>query len=104
MTRSDLNMECQDLELIIDGLASGKEAYRKEETEYSLEEALDYLREYLDELKVLNGQIIENGNTPELLEVVHEKYTELWLFQVYFYVDSLPRIIGRLMRYPNCNE
>ncbi len=46
MTRSDLNMECQDLELIIDGLASGKEAYRKEETEYSLEEALDYLREY----------------------------------------------------------
>ena len=86
---------------IIDGLAAGKETYHEEETQYSLEEALEYLRDFLCELKELNGQIIENGNTPELLEEVYKKYTELWLFQLYFYVDSLPRVIGGLSRYPN---
>ena len=104
MNRTDLNAECKDLELIIDGLATGKESYRKEETQYSLEEALAFLRDYLQELKDLNGQIIENGNTPEMLEIIYKKYTELWLFQLYFYVDSLPRVVGGLWRYPNPNE
>lgn len=104
MNRTDLNAECKDLELIIDGLATGKETYRKEETQYSLEKALAFLRDYLQELKDLNCQIIENGNTPDMLEKVYKKYTELWLFQLYFYVDSLPRVVGGLWRYPNPNE
>ena len=101
MARSNLNAECEDLELIIDGLAAGKETYHEEEAQYSLEEALGYLRDFLHELKELNGQITESGNTPELLEEVYKKYTELWLFQLYFYVDSLPRVVGGLWRYPN---
>ena len=83
MARSNLNAECEDLELIIDGLAAGKETYHEEEAQYSLEEALGYLRDFLHELKELNGQITESGNTPELLEEVYKKYTELWLFQLY---------------------
>ena len=101
MARSDLNTECRDLELIIDGLVTGKEKYHEEETQYSLDEALDYLRGFLQEVNDLNDQIIKNGNTTELLEEVHKKYTELWLFQLYFYVDSLPRVVGGLWRYPS---
>ena len=89
---------------IIEGLTTGKETYREEDTRYSLEEALNYLREYLQELKDLNVQIIDKGNTPELLKKVHDKYTELWLFQLFFPVDSLPRVIGPLWRYPDCDE
>lgn len=100
----NLNSIYEDLELIIEGLATGKETYREEETRYSLEEALDYLREYLQGLKDLNNQIVEQGNTPALLKKVHEKYTELWLFQLYFPVDSLPSVIGPLWRYPDCDE
>ena len=85
--------------MIIDGLAAGEETYNEEETQYSLEEALDYLRGFLQELNDLNDQIIMNGNTAELLEEVHKKYTELWLFQLYFHVYSLPRVIGGLLRY-----
>lgn len=96
-----LSRECEDLELIIDNLATGKETG---ESRYSLEEALDYLRQYLQELKAIDAQIMEHGNTPELLKKVHDKYTELWLFQVYFRVDSLPRVIGGLWQYPERNE
>ena len=98
--QTDLNSICKDLELIIEGLATGKESYREEETRYSLEKAVDYLREYLQELKDLSRQILEYGNTPKLLKKVHDKYTELWLFQLYFPVDSLPGVIGPLWRYP----
>ena len=104
MNRTNLNNICEDLELIIEGLTTGKGIYREEDTRYSLEEALNYLREYLQELKDLNVQIIDKGNTPELLKKVHDKYTELWLFQLFFPVDSLPRVIGPLWRYPNCDE
>ena len=83
MNRTNLNNICEDLELIIEGLTTGKEIYREEDTRYSLEEALNYLREYLQELKDLNVQIIDKGNTPELLKKVHDKYTELWLFQLF---------------------
>lgn len=104
MNRTNLNNICEDLELIIEGLTTGKEIYREEDTRYSLEEALNYLREYLQELKDLNVQIIDKGNTPELLKKVHDKYTELWLFQLFFPVDSLPRVIDPLWRYPDCDE
>ena len=104
MNRTNLNNICEDLELIIEGLTTGKGIYREEDTRYSLEEALNYLREYLQELKDLNVQIIDKGNTPELLKKVHDKYTELWLFQLFFPVDSLPRVIGPLWRYPDCDE
>ena len=102
--QTDLSNICKDLEIIIDDLATGKETYREEDTRYSVEEALDYLREYLQELKDLNDQIIDKGNTPELLKKVHDKYTELWLFRLYFPVNSLPRVIGPLWRYPNGDE
>ena len=104
MDRTNLNAECKDLELIIEGLETGKESYNKDEAQYPFSEALAFLRDYLQELKTLNNQIIENGNTPDLLNEVHQKYTELWLFQLNFYVDSLPRVIGGLWRYPNSNE
>ena len=96
-----LSEECKDLEQIINNLAIGKEAYEIEDERYTLEEAVDYLRDYLQELKELDAQIVESGNTPELLKKVYEKYTELWLFQLYFRVDSLPRVIGPLMHYAN---
>ena len=102
--QTNLSNECNELELIIEGLSAGKETYRKEDTQYSLEEALDYLREYIQELKELNTEIVEQGNTPELLKKVYEKYTELYLFQLYFPVDSLPRVIGPLWHYPKGNE
>lgn len=104
MNRTNLNSECKDLELIIEGLETGKETYKKEDVKYPLNEALSYLREFLQEIKSLNDQIIENGNTPELLDEVHQKYSELWLFQLHFYVDSLSRVVGGLWRYPNSNE
>ena len=47
-----------------------------------------------------NAEIIEKGNTPEMLEKVHKKYTELWLFQLSFTVESLPRVIRVLLYYP----
>ena len=96
-----MSEECKDLEQIINNLAIGKEAYEIEDERYTLEEAVDYLRDYLQELKELDAQIVESGNTPELLKKVYEKYTELWLFQLYFRVDSLPRVIGPLMHYAN---
>lgn len=68
MNRLNLNKICEDLELIIKGLTTGKESYREEGTRYSLEEALDYLQEYLQGLKNLNNQIVKQGNTPELLK------------------------------------
>ena len=96
-----LSEECKELELIINNLTLGKETCEIEDDRYSLEEAIDYLRDYLQELKDLDAQIVEKGNAPELLKKVYEKYTELWLFQVYFRVESLPRVIGPLMHYAN---
>ena len=104
MKKTDLNTECKDLEFIIDNLVMGKESYEIEDTRYNLEEGIEFLRGFLQELKGLNNQIIEQGNTPELLKKIYEKYTELWLFQLYIHVDSLPVVIGGLMRYPNYVE
>ena len=96
-----LSEECKDLELIINNLVIGKETYEIEDDRCSFEEAIDYLRDYLQELKDLDAKSVKKGNTPELLKKVYEKYTELWLFQVYFRVESLPRVIGALMHYAN---
>ncbi len=109
MNQIGLSKECKDLEQIIDNLALGKETfdnetYEIEGTEYTPEEAIDYLRDYLQELKDLDNQIAKLGNTPELLETIHNKYIELWLFQLHFSIASLPRVIGRLLRYPNNDE
>lgn len=104
MSRVGLSRECKDLAFIIENLTAGKETCEIGDTRYSLEDAIDYLRGFLQELKELDDQIAEHGNTPEMLEKVHEKYTELWLFQLNFTVDSLPRVIGSLWRYPDCDK
>ena len=101
MSQIGLNRECMNLERIIEDLATGKEKCADDDPQYSLNEALDYLREYLQELKELNNQILEQGNTPELLKKVHDKYTELWLFGVYYPVNSLPLVVGPLLHYPD---
>lgn len=89
---------------IIDNLEKGKESCEIGDTRYSLDDVLCFLRGYLQEIKDLNERLAEHGNTPELLKEVHEKYTELWLFQVSFTVQSLPRVISGLLYYPNQNE
>ncbi len=102
--RTDLNNECKELETIIENIVSGKETFDTEDARFTLDAVIEYLRDYLHELKNLNVQITEHGNTPELLKTVYDKYTELWLFQGYCNVDSLPRVIGSLWRYPDDRE
>ncbi len=99
--KTDLTRECSDLELIINNLATGNETCDIRDDHHSLDAAIGYLRDFLQELKELNDQIIGQGNTPALLKTVHDKYTELWLFQLSFYVSSLSRVIGALWQYPN---
>lgn len=98
--RTDLNRECRGLELIIDNLEKGKESCRFDDSSHSLEVIIDYLRGYLQELKELNRQIMVQGNAPELLQSVYDKYSELWCFQIDHYIDSLPSVIDGLWRYP----
>ena len=74
------------------------------ESDGDMDKAIEYLRGFHQELKELDSLIAEQGNTPELLEKVHEKYTALWLFQLSFKVDSLPRVIGGLLCYPDSDE
>ncbi len=104
MSQIGLHRECDDLERIIEDLAMGKETCEIEDSRYTFEDVLNYLRGYLQELKDLDARLLKQGNTPELLKEVHDKYSELWLFQVSFTVDSLPRVIGRLWRYPDLSE
>ena len=101
MKEPGLGNICRNLELIIDNLMAGTETYETEDDRYSFEDIIGYLHGFLEELKDLNKRISDNGNTPQLLEEVHMKYTELWLFQVNFTIDSLPLVIGALMRYPD---
>ena len=104
MMKTNLNNECKNLELIIEDLATGKETCDISDDQYSVDDVLEYLRGYLQELEDLNRQITKHGNTSELLKKVHDKYSELWLFQLRFTVDSLPRGIGGLLRYPKDEE
>ena len=55
----------------------------------------------MQELQTLNEQIAEQGNTEELLKIVQEKYTELWIFQLSFTIQSLSNVIDGLRRYPD---
>ncbi len=100
MEKVGLSDEIKNLELIIDDLTEGRETCEISDPKNTFEDALEYLRDYLQELKDLDKQIAENGNTPEMLKAVHDKYSELWLFQLMCTVQSLPRVIGPLMSYP----
>lgn len=104
MHQLGLSSKCKNLELIIENLTAGKETCEIGDDRYSLEDVIDYLRGFLQELKDLDDQIAKHGNTPEMLEKVYEKYTELWLFQLTFSIESPPRVIGGLWRYPDCAE
>ena len=73
------------MEFIIENLLTGKESCETEDSQYTPEDAIDYLQGFLQELNELNTQIIEQGNTPELLDCVFKKYTELWLFHFRLY-------------------
>ncbi|MBO4895076.1 MAG: hypothetical protein J5562_09210 [Clostridia bacterium] len=101
MSRTNLNSECDDLEVLINDLIIGKETCETEDFNFTQEDAIEYLQSYLQELKEINNQIQKQGNTSELLKSVYNKYTEFWLFGVKFSVNGLPRIIGGLMHYPN---
>ena len=103
MKKTNLNSECKDLEFIIENLLTGKESCETEDSQYTPEDAIDFLQGFLQELNELNTQIIEQGNTPELLDCVFKKYTELWLFHLDFTIDHLPRVIMGLWRYPECD-
>ena len=99
--KMNLDDECKNLAIIIDDLVMGKEKYVISSKNFTLKDVIDYLYCFLNELKNLNNRIIDTGNTPELLKEVHDKYNELWMFQIECYIDSLPIVIGALWRYPN---
>lgn len=99
MHQKNLNDECKELTSIIDNLATGKEICEIADDRFSLADVIDYLKGFLQELIELNAQIADCGNTPELLKKVNEKYTELWLFQIDFRVESLTRVIRGLWLY-----
>lgn len=104
MEKVGLSDEIKNLELIIDDLAAGCEEFEISDPQNTPEDALDFLRDYLQELKDLDQRIAECGNTPEMLKEVHDKYSELWVFQLMCTVQSLPRVIGPLMSYPKPYE
>ena len=99
--KTDLNDECKNLELIINDLVEGRETCEIGDDRFTLEDVLVFLRGYLQELKDLNERIIVQGNTSELMEEVSGKYMELWMFQSIYTIQSLPRVIGPLMSYPD---
>ena len=101
--KMNLDDECKNLAIIIDGLVMGKEKCVISSNNFTSKDVIDYLYGFLDELKNLNNRIIDTGNTPELLKEVHDKYNELWMFQLECYIDNLPIVIGALWRYPNDN-
>lgn len=102
-TRNNLNSECENLERIIERISSGDEKCNID-NRFSIEEALDYLQDYLQDLNELNRLISEQGNTPENMKQVNDMYSKLWMFQLYCTVESLPRVIGGLLHYPNNTE
>lgn len=101
--KTNLNDECKNLKIIIENLRTGKEKCKILSEQFSLSDAIDYLCEFEKELENLNSKIIASGNTQELLKEVYNKYSELWLFQLYYTIDSLVIVIGALWRYPNAD-
>ena len=102
--RTGLDKECRALERIIDRLSGGEETCEIADRFYTLENALEFLRGFLQELKTLNAQIAEHGNTEELLKMVQEKYSELWVFALSFTIQSLPGVVDGLRRYPRTDD
>lgn len=102
--RTGLDKECRALERIIDRLSGGEETVEIADKFYTPENALEFLRGFLQELKTLNAQIAEHGNTEELLKIVQEKYSELWVFALSFTIKSLPGVIDGLRRYPGTDD
>ena len=102
--RTGLDKECRALERIIDRLSGGEETCEIADPFYTLGTALEFLRGFLQELKILNAQIAEHGNTEELLKIVQEKYSELWVFALSFTIKSLPGVIDGLRRYPGTDD
>lgn len=82
MRQVGLSKECKDLEMIINNLEAGQERNEIEDSSYTREEAIDYLKKYLQELREVDAQLTEQGNTSELLKKVYDKYTELWLYSL----------------------
>lgn len=99
--RGGLDKACRDLERIIDDLSGGKETVEIADQFYTPENALAFLRDFLQELQALNAQIAEHGNTRELLQIVQDKYSELWVFQLSFTIKSLSSVIDELRSYPD---
>jgi hypothetical protein len=104
MKAAGLNKACRDLERIIDDISGGKETVEIVDAYYTIENVLAFLRGFLQELKALDTQIEEHGNTKELMQIVQDKYSELWVFQLSFPIKSLPRVIDALRRYSEINQ
>lgn len=101
--KTNLNDECKNLKIIIDNLRIGKETCKILSEQFSLSDVIDYLCRFEKELESLNSKIITCGNTQDLLKEVYNKYSELWLFQLNYMIDSLVIVIGALWRYPNAD-
>lgn len=99
--KTNLNDECKNLKTIIENLQTGKDKCEIYNEQFSLNDVIDYLCGFEKELESLNSKIIACGNTQELLKEVYNKYSELWLFQLNYTIDSLAIVIGALWRYPN---
>ncbi len=100
-TRLGLAKACRDLERIVEKLSSGKETVEIADAFYTPENVLSYLRDFLQALQALNAQIAEQGNTDELLGMVQEMHSDLWVFSLSFPIDSLQSVLDRLRRYPD---
>ena len=102
--RTGLDKECRALERIIVRLSRGEETCEIADPFYTPETALAFLRDFLQELKILNARIAEHGNSEELLNIVQEKYSELWVFAMSFTIPSLPDVLDGLRRYPDTGD
>jgi hypothetical protein len=100
MAQNGLGEICDTISSIIDKLNTGEETCRIGDGR-SLSEIIEYLTDFNVELRELDARIAKEGNTPALLKEVLAKYTELWLFQMYYYIESLPKAIGALNEYAN---
>ena len=102
--RAGLDKECRDLERIIEHLAAGKETVEIADPFYTPENVLEFLRDFLQALKMLNAQIAEHGNTEELAKSVEEMYSDLWVFQLSFTIKSLQTVLDGLRRYADTGD
>ena len=102
--RPGLDQACRDLERIIENLSNGNETVEITDSFYTPENVLSYLRDFLQALKALNAQIAEQGNTEERMRSVQEMYSDLWVFQLSFPIQSLSSVMDALKRYPEIDQ